>query len=129
MRYFVLPALALAGVAIAAEPDSERAASGETQSAAEATPCDGSVPVFNPEGCPEKPIDVDECEQTITQVREANGQPSLRREGAAPEDAEMIAAVDHQIDGCSVMVMHNDTSDVRPVPEADDRVELIPAGS
>ena len=128
MRFFVLPALALAGVAIAAEPDSERAASDETQSAAEATPCDGSVPVFNPEGCPEKPIDMDECEQTITQVRETNGQPSLRREGAAPEDAEMIAAVDHRIDGCSVMVMHNDTSDVRPVPEPDDRVELIPAG-
>ena len=128
MRYLVLPALALAGVAIAAEPGEERAASSETEMAAEATPCDGSVPVFNPEGCPEKPIDIDECEQTITQVRDANGQPSLRREGAAPDDAEMIAAVDHRIDGCSVMVMHNDTSDVRPVPEPDDRVELIPAG-
>ena len=128
MRYFVLPALALAGVAIAAEPDEERAESGEIEMAAEATPCDGSVPVFNPEGCPEKPIEVDHCEQTITQVLNANGQSSLRREGAAPEDAEMIAAVDHRIDGCSVMVMHNDTSDVRPVPEPDDRVELIPAG-
>ena len=128
MRYLVLPALALAGVAIAAEPDEERAVSGETELATEATPCDGSVPVFNPEGCPEKPIDIDECKQTITQVREANSQPSLRREGAAPEDAEMIAAVDNRIDGCSVMVMHDDTSDVRPVPEPDDRVELIPAG-
>ena len=128
MRYLVLPALALAGVAIAAEPDEERAASGETEMAAEATPCDGSLPVLNPEGCPEEPITVDDCEQTITQARNANGQPSLRREGAAPEDAEMIAAVDHRIDGCSVMVMHNDTSDVRPVPEPDDRVELIPAG-
>lgn len=128
MRSLVLPALALAGVAIAAEPDEERAESGETKMAAEATPCDGSVPVFNPEGCPERPIDVDECEQTITQVRDANGQPSLRREGAAPEDAEMIAAVDHQIDGCSVMVMHNDTSDVRPVPKPEDGAELVPAG-
>ena len=128
MRYFVLPALALAGVAIAAEPDEERAESGEIEIAAEATPCDGSVPVFNPEGCPENPIAVAECEQTITQVREANGQPSLRREGAAPEDAELIAAVDHRIEGCSVIVMQNDTSDVRPMPEPDDRVELIPAG-
>ena len=128
MRFLVLPALALAGVAIAAEPDEERAESSKIEMAAEAAPCDGSVPVFNPEGCTEKPIDVAECEQTITQVREANGQPSLRREGAAPEDAEMIAAVDHRIEGCSVMVMHNDTSDVRPVPEPDDRVELIPAG-
>ena len=128
MRYFALPALALAGVAIAAEPGEDRAASGDTERAAEATPCDGSVPVFNPEGCPEKPIKVDHCEQTITQVRNANGQSSLRREGAAPDDADMIAAVDHRIDGCSVMVMHNDTSDVRPVPEPDDRVELIPAG-
>ncbi len=128
MRYLVLPALALTGVAIAAEPDEDRAESGEIEMVAEATPCDDSVSVFNPEGCPEKPIDIDECEQTITQVRDANGQPSLRREGAAPEDAEMIAAVDQQIDGCSVMVMHNDTSDVRPVPEPEDRAELVPAG-
>ena len=128
MRYLSLPALALAGVAIAAGPHEEHAASGETERPAESTPCDGSVSVFNPEGCPEKPITVDECEQTITQVRGANGQPALRREGAVPEDAEMIAAVDHRIDGCSVMVMHNDTLDVRPVPEPDDRVELIPAG-
>ena len=128
MRYLVLPALALAGVAIASEPDEMPTPAGEPEMAAETTPCDGSVPVFNPEGCPEEPITVDDCEQTITQVRDANGQPSLQREGAAPEDAEMIAAVDHQIDGCSVMVMHNDTSDVRPVPEPEDRVELIPAG-
>ena len=128
MRYLVLPALAMAGVAVATEPGGKRSAFTKTEMDAETTPCDGNVPVFNPEGCPEKPITVDECEQTITQVRNANGQASLRPDGARPEDAEMIAGVDHRIDGCSVMVMHDDTSDLRPVPEADDRAQLIPVG-
>ena len=69
-----------------------------------------------------------ECRDKIRRVREENGQPTLRRETADPEVPLLIAAVDHRIDGCSVMVMKQDTSDVRPVPEpSDGPVELIPA--
>lgn len=127
MRYMVISAVALAGMAVAAEP-ADPAASATQEPPAEARPCDGSVPVFNPEGCPQKPIDVDECEQAIEQVRDANGQPSLRRENADDaQEAELVAAVDHRIDGCSVLVMHNDTADVRPLPEPGERAEMIPA--
>ena len=70
----------------------------------------------------------EECRDRIEQVREENGQPALRRETADPERPLLIAAVDHRIDGCSVMVMRHDTSDVRPVPEAPDGpVQMIPA--
>lgn len=54
------------------------------------------------------------CRDTIHQVREARGLPRL--EDAPP--AQMIAAVDHRINGCSVLVMHGNTSDVRPLPTA-----------
>ena len=64
------------------------------------------------------------CRDTIHQVREARGLP---RE-APPAPAQMIAAVDHRIDGCSVMVMYGNTSDVRPVPTTPGtaRLERIP---
>ena len=65
------------------------------------------------------------CRDTIHQVREARGLP--REAPAAPP--QMIAAVDHRIDGCSVMVMYGNTSDVRPVPTTPGtaRLERIPA--
>lgn len=65
------------------------------------------------------------CRDTIHQVREARGLP--REAPAAPP--QLIAAVDHRIDGCSVMVMYGNTSDVRPVPTepGSPRLERIPA--
>lgn len=57
------------------------------------------------------------CRDTIRHVREENGQPALRKETADPDQPLLIAAVDHRIDGCSVMVMRNDVSDVRPLPK------------
>ncbi|MGZ3247255.1 MAG: hypothetical protein ACXU61_09270, partial [Croceibacterium sp.] len=56
------------------------------------------------------------CRDRIDVVRESRGLPKLRRDTAAPTKPQFIAAVDKRIDGCSVLVMRNDTSDLRPVP-------------
>ena len=55
------------------------------------------------------------CRDRIEQVRRETGQPTLDR-GGSPQEPLLIAAVDKRIDGCSVMVMRNDTSDLRPLP-------------
>ena len=68
---------------------------------------------------------------TIHQVREERGLPRLQRDSRTREDPVMIAAVDHRINGCSVMVMHGNTSDVRPLPalpEGPAKLERIPSG-
>lgn len=69
------------------------------------------------------------CRDTIQQVREARGLPPLDRGTATPREGMLIAAVDHRIDGCSVMVMYGNTSDVRPLPAMPDgppKLERIP---
>ena len=83
---------------------------------------------------PNSPLVADEgrvpCRDTIHQVREERALPRLQREPAAPGEPMLIAAVDHRIDGCSVLVMYNDTSDVRPLPALRDgpvQLERIPA--
>ena len=71
------------------------------------------------------------CRDTIHEVREARGLPRLDRDAVAPEPPQLVAAVDQRIDGCSVMVMYNNTSDVRPLPEMPDgppRLQRIPGG-
>ena len=55
------------------------------------------------------------CRDRIQQVRRELGKPALEPE-ASPADPLFIAAVDKRIDGCSVMVMRNDTTDLRPLP-------------
>jgi len=73
-------------------------------------------------------IDRTTCRDRIHLVREERGLPQLDRSTASPE-ASLIAAVDHRIDGCSVMVMYNNTSDIRPVPTMPDgppRLQRIP---
>jgi hypothetical protein len=68
------------------------------------------------------------CRDRIEEVREERGLPKLDRGTATPDEALLIAAVDKRIDGCSVMVMRNDTSDIRPLPAPDGppRVRPIP---
>ena len=56
------------------------------------------------------------CRDRIHEVRRELGKPALERD-ASPEEPLFIAAVDKRIGGCSVMVMRNDTSDFRPLPE------------
>lgn len=73
------------------------------------------------------PVSAEQCRDAIQQVREHNGQADLRREPAEPNEPVMIAAVDHRLDGCSVMVMHDDASDIRPLPERSDSVRKYPA--
>jgi hypothetical protein len=58
------------------------------------------------------------CRDRIQEVRDERGLPKLDREAAKPDDGLLIAAVDKRIDGCSVLVMRNDTSDIRPLPTA-----------
>ena len=57
------------------------------------------------------------CRDRIELVREERGLPKLERDSASPDEALLIAAVDKRVDGCAVMVMRHDTSDIRPLPE------------
>ena len=67
------------------------------------------------------------CRDRIHVVRQERGLPKLQRDTATPDKGLLIAAVDHRIDGCSVMVMRNNTSDVRPLPrpEGDARLRRL----
>ena len=65
------------------------------------------------------------CRDRIHTVREERGLPPLDREAADPEEPLLIAAVDHRIDGCSVMVMKYDSRDVRPIPKPDESAPLL----
>lgn len=57
------------------------------------------------------------CRETIQEVREERGLPWIDRGTAAePDHPLLIAAVAKTIDGCSVLVMRDNTNDVRPVP-------------
>lgn len=69
------------------------------------------------------------CRDRIHEVRQERGLPKLQRDTASPDGALLIAAVDHRIGGCSVLVMRNNTADIRPIPAPDGeaRVRRIPA--
>jgi hypothetical protein len=68
------------------------------------------------------------CRDRIVLVREERGLPKLERDTASPDEPLLIAAVDKRIDGCAVMVMHGNTSDVRPLPEFQEGSgQLMPA--
>jgi hypothetical protein len=67
------------------------------------------------------------CRDRIHMVRQERGLPTLQRDTASPDEPLFIAAVDRRIDGCSVMVMRNDLSDVRPLPEVSGPGRMIPA--
>jgi hypothetical protein len=65
-----------------------------------------------------KPFEGAVCRDRIEQVRDERGLPRLEREAATPDEELLIKAVDKRIDGCSVMVMHGNTADVRQLPAA-----------
>lgn len=70
-----------------------------------------------------------DCGDRIQEVRGERGLPRLDRDNAKPDEPLLIAAVDMRIGGCAVMVMYNDTSDVRELPTAPGgppRVQRIP---
>jgi hypothetical protein len=64
------------------------------------------------------------CRDRIQEVRRELGKPPLDQTGR--EDPLFIAAVDKRVGGCSVMVMRNDTSDIRPLPAPQEH-RLMPA--
>jgi len=69
------------------------------------------------------------CRDRIQEVRDERGLPRLDRDNAKPDEPLLIAAVDMRIGNCAVMVMYNDTSDVRELPTAPGgppRVQRIP---
>jgi hypothetical protein len=65
------------------------------------------------------------CRDRIQEVRRELGQPVLERD-ATPQEPLLIAAVDKRVGGCSVLVMRNDTSDIRPLPAPQEH-RLMPA--
>ena len=64
--------------------------------------------------------------EAVVMAAAERGLPMLDRQPASAEDPLLIAAVDRRIDGCSVLVMRHDTSDIRPVPKPDGRTTLRP---
>ena len=65
-------------------------------------------------------VERDACDDLITQARQDSVLPKLDRQPATADKPYFIAAADQKIDGCSVMVMHNDKADFRPLPSSPD---------
>ncbi len=71
------------------------------------------------------------CRDIIHEAREERGLPKLAEKEASADEPLFIAAVDKRLDGCSMLVMRNDTSDIRPLPAmpaAPARLQRIPGG-
>lgn len=127
MHWILLP---LAATASLAAPD-DAAAPAPLPPAY--VPCEGTVPVFNPDGCPEpglvvtRPETADDgaCRDTIRLVRDAAGQPPLETLPTSPEDPYMIAAVDKRVGHCAMMQMHGNAADLRPLPARRDGGALL----
>ncbi|MBO0750226.1 MAG: hypothetical protein J2O44_07345 [Porphyrobacter sp.] len=67
------------------------------------------------------------CRDRIEQVREERGLPKLKREDTGSDKPLLIAAVDKRIGGCEVLVMRNNLSDIRPLPEPAGPARMRPA--
>jgi hypothetical protein len=65
------------------------------------------------------------CRDRIEAVRDGRGLPKLNRDNAAPAQPLLVAAVDKRIGGCSVLVMRNNTSDIRPLPQFEDGPGMV----
>ena len=112
MRRVVLPLIALLLATGAGVPETV-----EVQPGPRTPPLMG--PVIGAEGSSAV------CRDRIHEVRRELGKPALDRD-ARPDEPLFIAAVDKRIDGCSVMVMRNDTSDIRPLPAPQEH-RMMPA--
>jgi len=66
------------------------------------------------------------CRDTIEHARAETGQPQLDEgDGQAPEPM-LYKAVDHNVDGCDVLVLADGSGDIRRIPE-DGPVAVHPA--
>ena len=69
------------------------------------------------------------CHGRIVTARAELGLPKLPDDGAKSDEPLFIAAVAKSIDGCQVLVMRNNTSDIRPLPQFEDGPgKMIPLG-
>jgi hypothetical protein len=69
------------------------------------------------------------CRGKIVTTRAELGLPKLPDADAKAGDPLFIAAVDRMIDGCEVLVMRDNTSDIRPLPQFEDGPgKMIPLG-
>ena len=66
------------------------------------------------------------CRDRIHTAREERGLPAREQGTADPHEPLMIKALDQRLDGCSVMVMHHDSMDIRLLPRAHEP-RLMPA--
>lgn len=73
----------------------------------------------------------EQCRDRITNARDATGKPRLLdRAPASPDKPYRIYAVDKRINGCTVMVMHDDVTDIRPLPALPDApARIVPLKS
>ncbi|QZH74835.1 MAG: hypothetical protein JY451_14480 [Erythrobacter sp.] len=63
------------------------------------------------------------CTDTIELVREERGLPLLDRNTADPDAPILFKAVDHNVDGCDVLLVGD--GDVRPLPRVDPGASLL----
>jgi hypothetical protein len=69
------------------------------------------------------------CRGRMVTARAELGLPKLPDDGAKPGDPLFIAAVDRLADGCEMLVMRDDLSDIRPLPQFQDGPgKMIPLG-
>lgn len=109
----LLPLLAIAAV----DDDAAQTSAPAEVSSVEIAPTDPEVRL----SMPNRGLIQDErCDDYIHQVRRDLGLSELRREPAQPGGWAMWSAVDRRIDGCAVLVRHDDPNDVRPYPKAQD---------
>jgi hypothetical protein len=73
---------------------------------------------------------VNNCADRIRQVRAERGLPPLSEDGgnvstgtlfdrkpAMPDEGLLVSAVDHRVDRCGVLMVHDNPGDIRPVPQ------------
>jgi hypothetical protein len=75
----------------------------------------------------DEPLSSRNCGERIQQVRDASGQPALDKAPATTSEGYLINAVDMRVDGCAVMQMKGNVSDLRPLPAATGPDGLQPA--
>jgi hypothetical protein len=69
------------------------------------------------------------CRGKVVSARAERGLPKLPDDDAKAGDPLFIAAVDKTIDGCEVLVMREDLSDIRPLPPFQEGTgKMIPLG-
>ena len=121
MRFaLIIPCMLVASLAAAKGPSSAYA---PDRIAGHPMPPTSSPTADRPSGTsvsPEKKANA--CRDRIHDVRQERGLRKLERENGIHK-SHLIKAVDQRIDGCSVMVMHHDINDVRPLPD----VQSLPA--